>query len=181
MGTHRDGLVFETSRARVFHIREGDAGAMFRVYGVAGQLPFVDGGDPLDYPTCERWVRKTLDNVLRYGYGMCIVLERESSELIGLVHSDGQDLPEIKYALLPGFHGRGLATELAREMIEHGRHRFGMRQIIGTVDPMNAASIRVLEKCGMTPGEPRTEEDGSTTLVYAIELGERDQRSSTDQ
>jgi RimJ/RimL family protein N-acetyltransferase len=57
---------------------------------------------------------------------------------------------EIGYILRRDEWGRGFATELARKLIEYGFEELNLSQIFGTVDDDNAASIRVLEKAGMT-------------------------------
>lgn len=64
---------------------------------------------------------------------------------------------ELVYALAPYFHGRGLATEMARAMIALAFTRHGFDVVRASTDEPNFASIRVLERLGMaaagcTPG-----------------------------
>lgn len=175
--------IIETSRTRIYQLRAGDAVDMHRVYGVAGAMPYVDEGKPLDLQTCELWVQKTLQNVLSRGYGMCLCRDRENGEVIGcigLVHPQHQEVPEIKYALRESYRGRGLATEMVRAMIDYGHRKHGMSRIIATVHPQNDASVHVLSKCGFIECEPRTEDDGTITRVFELLQGEG-QRNSTDQ
>jgi RimJ/RimL family protein N-acetyltransferase len=56
---------------------------------------------------------------------------------------------EIGWSLHPDAHGRGLATEGAREMLRVGFDELGLHRIIAESDPRNAASIRVMERLGM--------------------------------
>jgi len=56
---------------------------------------------------------------------------------------------EIGYILHPDHHGRGFATEAVRPLLELGFRCFGMRRIVGRIEPRNTASARVLEKLGM--------------------------------
>ena len=53
------------------------------------------------------------------------------------------------YLLSRRVWGRGYATEAARAAVRYGFEVAGLQAIIGLVHPENAASIRVLEKCGM--------------------------------
>jgi RimJ/RimL family protein N-acetyltransferase len=67
------------------------------------------------------------------------------------------DTPELVYALLERYAGRGYATEMARASITYARTRGGLGDIVTSVDEVNRASIRVLEKlgferCGSRPG-----------------------------
>jgi RimJ/RimL family protein N-acetyltransferase len=57
---------------------------------------------------------------------------------------------EIGYALREDIWNRGYGTELAKALIETGFATLGMHRVWATVHPQNVASIRVLEKAGMT-------------------------------
>ena len=56
---------------------------------------------------------------------------------------------EVGFVLHPDHHGRGYATEAAREMLRLGFDGLGLHRIIGRLDAANRASGRVLEKLGM--------------------------------
>ena len=55
---------------------------------------------------------------------------------------------EVRYFLHPAHWGRGLATELVRASLRHGFETLSLPAIGAFARPANAASIRVLEKCG---------------------------------
>jgi RimJ/RimL family protein N-acetyltransferase len=73
---------------------------------------------------------------------------------------------EIVYVLGRAHWGRGLATELASALIALGLRGRGAARVCATVAPENAASVRVLEKVGMSYVE-EFEDEGGRTLVYA--------------
>jgi RimJ/RimL family protein N-acetyltransferase len=56
---------------------------------------------------------------------------------------------EIGWALHPGYHGRGLATEAARELLALAFADLGMHRVFAQLDPRNAASARLCERLGM--------------------------------
>jgi len=56
--------------------------------------------------------------------------------------------PEVSYFLHPAVWGQGIATEVARAAVAHGFESHALRAIAGFARPDNAASIRVLAKCG---------------------------------
>lgn len=65
--------------------------------------------------------------------------------------------PQLLYALLERWTGRGLATEMARAAIEHARSGAGFSEIVADADAVNTRSVRLLEKLGFertgtTPG-----------------------------
>ena len=60
---------------------------------------------------------------------------------------------DVAYRLLPAYWGRGLATEVAIASVQFGFDRLGLKRIVGLVMPENVASIRVLEKAGLSYAE----------------------------
>lgn len=72
------------------------------------------------------------------------------NNLIGLVldveMADGSI--EMGYALHPAYHNRGFCTEAMQAVIAH-LFEAGFREVIAGAFSDNAASIRVMEKCGM--------------------------------
>ena len=58
---------------------------------------------------------------------------------------------EVGYHTVSACTGQGYATEALRAFLPVIMGRLGLRQVFGVCDAENAASIRVLEKCGFTP------------------------------
>ncbi len=55
---------------------------------------------------------------------------------------------EIGYHTVKSMTGRGYATEAVRAFLPVMMDRLGLSQVMGICDAENAASLRVLEKCG---------------------------------
>ncbi|MBC8143149.1 MAG: GNAT family N-acetyltransferase [Armatimonadetes bacterium] len=162
-------ILFETSRlfARPLTVEHEDA--LYAVYGDADAMRWVGDGEPLDRVLCHKWVEVTHNNYAVRGYGMMALVERATDEVIGfcgIVHPDGQENPELKYALKREFWGRGLATEAARGALVWGAETFGLPRIMATVALEHLASQNVLRKAGMKLSELRQNEDGSVTQVF---------------
>src|SRR5262245_49151475 len=88
----------------------------------------------------------------RLGVGLWLVHDRQTGDLVGfcgfLVLPDVHARPELVYAMPERFAGRGCATEMARAAIAEARARAAFAEIVASVDEVNAASVRVLEKLG---------------------------------
>lgn len=93
------------------------------------------------------------------GYEIWALFERSSSGhadtpmvgWVGLIHTDlciEHGGPELQYMLASEVHGKGYATEAAREVLRDAEERGLTRKVIAVVDMPNASSIRVLEKLG---------------------------------
>ncbi|WP_353721849.1 GNAT family N-acetyltransferase [Dyadobacter sp. 676] len=86
--------------------------------------------------------------------GRYLIEDRYSGELIGAAKLDkvGPAI-EIGYRVMEEFWGRGVATEIAKGLIRFSKSVLKARDVIAFVNVNNTASIRVLEKAGMTNTE----------------------------
>lgn len=106
-----------------------------------------------------------------HGFGLWAVEVRGSGAvagICGLLKRDALDAPDIGFAFLPAHRGYGYATEAARASAAYGRERCGVTRLLAVVQPGNDASVRVLDKLGLTlDGRVRLADDGPELLVYA--------------
>jgi RimJ/RimL family protein N-acetyltransferase len=105
----------------------------------------------------------------RGGIGLWLTYERVTGTLVGFCgfveFPALHDAPELVYALLERYSGRGYATEMARAAIAQARTRGSPREIVTSVDEVNRASLRVLEKLGFERCGSRPGAFGSTRLL----------------
>jgi ribosomal-protein-alanine N-acetyltransferase len=100
----------------------------------------------------EKYIQHHLDHWRERGYGhWAVVLEQDDRVMgwCGLEFLPELKQTEVAYLLCGEAQGRGLATEAARAALAFGFTTCKLCEIIGLVHPENAASIRVLEKCGL--------------------------------
>jgi len=76
---------------------------------------------------------------------------------------------EIGYRLHPDYWNRGLMTEAARAVRDHGFRDWKLSRVISLIHPENTQSRRVAEKNGMAV-EKQITFRGFPTLVYAMTL-----------
>jgi [ribosomal protein S5]-alanine N-acetyltransferase len=89
----------------------------------------------------------------KYGFGLWHTARKTDGASIGLCGLLKRDiLPDVDigYAFLPDYWGQGYAFEAADAVVRHGARKFGLKRLIGVVSQGNSASIRVLEKIGMS-------------------------------
>lgn len=55
---------------------------------------------------------------------------------------------EVGYTVFPEFRRRGYATETCRAMLDWAHREHRVRHFISSIEPSNAASLRVIEKLG---------------------------------
>ena len=112
---------------------------------------YLMDGEVMPREWSEQRVRDSEHMLASRGVGLALAFERKSGQLVGfcgflVIGTEGSE-PQLVYALLERFTGRGHATEMARAAIDHARAN-GFSEIIAGVDASNTASMRVLEKLG---------------------------------
>ncbi len=149
-------IVLETERLLLREFDEDDVEAFYRLAKDPGILRFTHdpgtGLTGLDH-ALEILRAYPMADYRKYGFGRWACVDRAAGEVIGfagLKHRAELQEVDIGYRFLPEHWGRGLATEAGRASLDYGFTRLGLRRIIGLVDPANVASVRVLQKLGMT-------------------------------
>jgi RimJ/RimL family protein N-acetyltransferase len=112
------------------------------------------------------------------GDRICLaVVLRDSSEVIGDCTlwqvSAAHRQAEIGFVFHPDHHGRGYATEAARELLRLAFADCGFHRVIGRLEPRNAPSAKVLERLGMRLEAHLVENEWvkgewQSELVYAV-------------
>ncbi len=106
----------------------------------------------------------------KYGYGRWTTILKESDEVIGycgLKYLEDIKETDLGYRWKKKHWGKGYATEAGKACLQFGFEQLGLEQIIAQVLADNKASVRVLEKLGMTYWKQlHTEENPG--LLYRI-------------
>lgn len=74
---------------------------------------------------------------------------------------------ELLYGALPEYWGKGLVTEAARSALAHAFDECKLPRIIAATDTPNQASVRVMQRLGMT-FDQRRDVHGLDTLFYSL-------------
>jgi ribosomal-protein-alanine N-acetyltransferase len=93
-----------------------------------------------------------LDAFAKHQYGLWLVYpngQREPAGFAGLYTFFDEPQPQLLYALLPQYQGRGFATEASRRIVRYAFAQLGYSYLVASCDPPNAASVRVMERLGM--------------------------------
>lgn len=148
-------IVAETERLRLRRLILDDAEFILELVNEPAWLRFIGDKGAHDLEGARRYLREgPLASYERFGIGIFAV-ERKGpggeNELVGtcgLLQREYLDDPDLGFAFLPRFWGKGYAYESAVAVLEWGRETLGHQRILALTDPDNAASIRLLEKLG---------------------------------
>lgn len=85
------------------------------------------------------------------GVGLWLVEEKSSGDpagICGLVVRDGLEMPDLGYAFLDKFRGKGYAREAAEAVLLFSGAELGLGQICAITHPANSRSAELLLKTG---------------------------------
>lgn len=144
-----DGPTFQTDRLVLRPMRPDDADDWWQVvWSDADVTRYLPTRGPIPREQMDRRVRWVGEHWATHGFGVWAVTE--SGDLVGhcgLIVNEPPDV-ELIYALGHGAWGRGLATEAASRVVDHGFGELDLTRLIALVFPENRPSSRVLEKLG---------------------------------
>lgn len=141
---------FETTRLRLRPFTEADFAPMAAFFASPVSASY---GGPCD--RVEAWRKFAVYSghwALR-GYGPWALEEKASGIYVGLAglwFPEGWVEPEITWALVPGQHGKGYATEAAQRALQAAYQHFGWTTAVSVIATDNAASLAVAQRLGAT-------------------------------
>lgn len=163
--------MIQTPRLALRPLTYSDTPFLIELLNSPGWLQFIGDRNA----RTDEQVRQYLDNgplksYREHGFGLMLVEQQENGlpvGMCGLLKRDALDRPDIGFAFLPAFSGRGYAYESARAVLQHANEQLGIPSVAAIVMPDNPRSINLLEKLGMRLIRPiRMSEEGETLLLY---------------
>ena len=146
--------VIETERLNLREATEEDAAFMLELLNDPDFKRHVADRGVRTLEEARGYVReKFVESYRRNGYGFWLVETKETGEAAGVCGLVSRaELPgvDVGYAFLPRFRSKGYAYESAAAVVRRAREQLGLRRLYAIVNPDNPASIRVLEKLGMS-------------------------------
>ena len=149
---HIPVVIAQTERTIIREMTENDLPAMYELYA-----------DPAVARWCEllyeyekelEFTRAYIDNMyVFYGYGLWLVFDKESGELIGragISHReiDGIERCELGYIIKGTRQRQGLGFEVSREIIRYAADSLGMDELWLCTEEDNMASEALAQKLG---------------------------------
>ncbi|GAB3955609.1 GNAT family N-acetyltransferase [Spirosoma harenae] len=146
--------MFETDRLLLQKFTVDDAPFMLELLNTPAWLTFIGDRGVRTISDARQYI---LDGSIRsynqHGFGPYLVRLKADGQPIGmcgLFKRDTLDDMDIGFAYLPEHIGKGYGLEAATVVMTYARDVLGATRIVGIVDPKNVASIRLLEKLGLT-------------------------------
>jgi ribosomal-protein-alanine N-acetyltransferase len=169
-------MILETSRLILRPFAADDLDRMAELMANKDFMRFSTAASAARTPMTREQTQSFLDKVVGWHrddlpsqFAMILRAGGTLAGYCGFFHQevDGVKEIEIGYRLQRDFWNRGLTTEAARAVRDHGFRDLKLERVISLIHPENQASRRVAEKNGMTL-ERKTTFRGFPTFVFAI-------------
>ena len=132
-----------------------------------GDKPFIDIQAAYDF-------LKNYEQYEKYGVGRLAVMDKTNHDFLGwcgLKYNKDINEYDLGFRFFKKYWNHGLASETAIKCLDYGLNELNLKKIIARVRVENKASIRVLEKSGMTFKETFIF-DGGEGLIYEKRQGQ---------
>ena len=132
-------------------------------------MKFVGTGEPWTMERTQHFIQQAREMSRTAGFCQWALINSREAKLVGFCGLvPATDGAEIGWRLAREQWGKGLATEAARGVVQHGFESLGLQRGMATVAPDNRASIRIMKKLGMTL-ESRFSRNGQDRLQFALQ------------
>ena len=159
---------FSTARLRAERLTAAHLDAI-RAMDTDPQFMALLGGSR-DAEQTAAYMTRNLQHWDDYGFGLWILRDAHDERIAGRavirhLNVEGADEVELGYGFHPEYWGRGLATEIAKSLLQFGLRELRLPALVAITRHANVGSRRVLEKAGLHY-ERDVNHEGIAHLLY---------------
>lgn len=148
---HIPWTILETERCIVREITIEDIDSVYHIYDNPIITQYVEGLYE-DRNEEREFTEAYIENMYGfYGYGMWVVVEKETKEIIGragLGNRDGYKELELGYVIDVDHQNRGYASEVCSAIMKYAKEKLGCSDMNAFIRKENIPSIRLAERLG---------------------------------
>lgn len=162
--------LLRTTRLILRPYRDSDLAQLHALWTSPGVRRYLFDGEIIPEQFVRDEIVSVSANFAACGWGQWAALPHEDGPVIGFTgfrHFHEPPELELLFGLDEAYWGRGLAVEMATAAIDYGFRGPGFPRIQASTDVPNRASVRVMEKLGMTLLR-RKISGGLDTVYYEI-------------
>ncbi|WP_432411260.1 GNAT family N-acetyltransferase [Rasiella sp. SM2506] len=168
-------VTLETERLLLRQIEVTDAPFFYELLNSEGWLKYIGDRNIKTIADAERQIiEKYIPGYTKYGYGSYIVIDKASKMAVGtcgMYQRDNLNHPDIGFAFLPQFIGKGYGYEASNAVLHYAKNTLNICKVLAFTVPHNSASIKLLEKLGLkNAGDYFFEGEPEPLLLFEITL-----------
>jgi ribosomal-protein-alanine N-acetyltransferase len=146
------GILFESPNLAIRRFNTSDDAFTFELLNTPAWKKFIgDRGINTREDAVNYIINGPIASYNQYGYGGWIVMLKHTLQPIGmcgLFKRDYLDSPDLGFAFMPEFEGKGFAFESSMAAINYIKANYDITGLYATTSTNNHRSQRLLERCG---------------------------------
>ena len=167
--------IIETDRVTLKEAKLEDADFFFELLNSPNWIRFIGDRSIRSRRDAENYIESSLIKSYREnGFGLYLMsLKSEDTPIgiCGLLQRTYLDQPDIGFAVLSVYEGKGYTLEAAEAIIDWGSKKFKLEGIYAITTHSNIRSQRLLKRLGMKEkGTVKPSESDPEFLLYHLEL-----------
>lgn len=144
---------FETERLLLKPTSLDDADFIYELMNTPKWIEYIGDRNIKNITDARQYIiDRHLPNFEKYKFGSYTVVLKSNQKKIGSVgiyQRDVLDVPDIGFAFLPEFEGKGFGFEAAKKIMDLAKTDFGLTRLAAITLPSNKASQQLIEKLGL--------------------------------
>ncbi len=162
-------IILATKRLVLRRLSVDDSDFIVRLVNTPGWLKFIGDRNIHTKKQAATYLQNgPLKSYVENGFGLWLVMLKKGKNAIGMcgmIKREHLSGPDIGFAFLPEYHGKGYAQESVKGVIAHAKKKLKLPFVLAIVMPSNTASIHVLEKAGLSCRETIQATDKDPVLL----------------
>lgn len=144
--------ILDTERLRLRQLQTEDAAFILKLLNEPAFIQNIADKGVRNLEDAIAYLRNgPLASYERHGFGLYLVELKQGNTPVGIcgvIRRETLEHPDIGYAFLEKYSGRGYGYESAAAVLIYARQQLGLTRVVAITAPDNLASIRILEKIG---------------------------------
>lgn len=145
--------ILETERLRLRTLTREDTAFIIELLNSPGWLQYIgDRGVRTEENALAFLENGPFKSYRQHGYGLWLVESKADGRplgMCGILRRDALEHPDIGFAFLPEYTGKGYALEVASATVRYAKDTLAIPILSAIALPNNTNSIRLLEKLGL--------------------------------
>lgn len=166
--------ILETDRLLLREFNRGNSPFILSLLNSPGWLKYIgDRGVKSEEQAKDYLLNGPIKSYKENGFGLYLVEERISKlpiGLCGLLQRETLENPDLGFAFLSDYIGKGFAFEAANAVLEYTKSELRIPTILAIVLPDNQPSIKLLAKLGFQYRKSLQVKEGEDLRLYQVNL-----------
>jgi RimJ/RimL family protein N-acetyltransferase len=147
-------IITSTERLHIRELSVHDAPFILRLVNSPSWLKYIGDRNVKTEEDAKKYLKngplKSYDDNGFGLYHVALRVDQTPVGMCGLIKRPDFDSPDIGFAFLPEYEGKGYGYESASDVMDYCKTEFHIKRVLGITLEANVASVHLLEKLGLS-------------------------------